>query len=473
MRDTGLELTALCEAWQASDLDLQSCARRFLHVLGWEFPLPFSPGEAVEATGTVPYLLRAESGASLAALFVRPGKMEAPSALVERGLDFCRMTRLLVNGMRTLNVQYLLVSDMKHSYLYELREDALLLYADNPEEFRAEIAPEIHREAVNQGALDALRRPPRSVMARQLREWRIFWVNQFVHCTGCPEASAQSLIDRILVVRYVFAHKIFRRTRGHFEKRFADLTRACWKGDGDGSGAALSTIFHDMWFDWRIDLFQPDPELERALEIDALSARLLVDASLIAQSKVELLTILESFNHGDPQEKLRVRMVPDTNEDREHYMATQSMNSIDDARIMVDLQEEGYRAIFFWFDRVVSLYEHFAADFDAQHEDNDEATEGMDLFAWSAVDASRPDACGDVLAHACTHGFGIFCGNRSQYQIARLLFTLHLITRYAERKQPVERFPSFDSIFEERPEVLRADQVLHKRGGAPRTLVTE
>jgi len=473
MKDTGLELKALCDAWRTTDLDLPDYARRFLHVLGWEFPLPFSPGEAVEATGTVPFLLRADSGAALAALFVRPGKLEPPSVLVGRGLDFCRMTRLLVNGMRALNIQYLLISDMNHAFLYDMKEDALLLFADSPREFREEIAPEICREAVNRGSLDALRRPPRSVMARQLREWRAHWATQFVQCTGCPEDSAQTLVDRLLTIRFVLAHKLFRRTRAHFENRFAELTRACWKGEIGGCGETLSTIFHDMWFDWNIDLFQPDPDLERALSVDALAARLLVDASLISQSKIDIATVLESFNHGDPQEKMRVRMVPDSNEDREHYMATQSLHSIDDARIMVDLQEEGYRAIFFWFDRVVSLYERFTQVFEAQHEGDRGNVEGMDLFAWSAVDASRPEACGDVLAHACTHGFGIFCGDRRQYQIARLLFTMHLVERYGERSQPIERFPSFDAIFEERPEVLRADQVMQKRGGSPRTLVKE
>lgn len=474
MRDTCTELTALCEAWRAPDLDLQDCARRFLHVLGWELPLPFSAGEAVEATGTIPFLLRADSGTALAALFVRPGRMEPPSSLIERGLDFCRMTRLLVNGMRGLNVRYMLITDMNHSYVYALQEDALLLYADNPREFDDEVAPEVRRSAVCRGSLDALRRPPRSVMARQLREWRVFWVRQYVKCAGCPEPSAQALIDRILVARYIFAHKVFRRTRAHFEKRYADLTRTCWKGQIDGCGPQLSSIFHDMWFDWRIDLFEPDTELDRALTVDALTARILVDASLISQSKIDISTVLESFNFGDPQEKMRVRMVPDCNEDREHYMATQSMHSIDDARIMVDLQEEGYRAIFLWFDRVVSLYERFAQDFEEQHRGEPETTGGMDLFAWSAVDASRPEACGDVLAHACTHGFGIFCGDYRQFQIARLLFTMHLISQYEDRKQPVERFPSFGAIFEERPEVLRADQVLYKRGPAgPRILVSE
>lgn len=473
MRDTGAELAALCEAWQSPELDLQDCARHFLRVLGWELPLPFSPGDTVESTGSVPFLLRAASGATVAAVFVRPGKLEPPAVLVERGLDFCRMTRLLVNGLRALNLPYVLISDMNQSYLYDPREDVLLLYADNPKEFREELAPVLNQAAVSRGALDALRRPPRSVMARQLREWRGFWAKQYMQCAGCPEASAQTLIDRMLVVRHVLAHKVFRRTRGHFEKRFSELTRACWRGRVDGCGAQLLSIFHDMWFDWRIDLFAPDPALERAVGLDALTGRMLVDASLIAQAKIEVSTVLESFNCGDPQEKMRVRMVPDSNEDREHYMATQSIGSIDDARIMVDLQEEGYRAIFVWFDRVVSLYERFAEDYDAHHQEEVEESDGMDLFAWSAADAARPEACGDVLAHACRHGFGIFYGDRRQHQIARLLLTMHLINKYDERNQPVERFPGFEAIFEQRPEVLRADQVLYKRGGGARVRVTE
>jgi hypothetical protein len=158
-------------------------------------------------------------------------------------------------------------------------------------------------------------------------------------------------------------------------------------------------------------------------------------------------------------------MVPDANEDREHYLATQSLSSVDDARVVVDLQEEGYRAIFFWFDRVVSVYERLTSVYESQQQAAPMPADELDLFAWSAVDASRPDACADVLAHVCTHGFGILCGDATQFQIARLLFTMHLVQRYAERNHAVERFPSFEAIFEERPEVMRADQVLNKRGG--------
>src|SRR5690606_29368780 len=115
----------------------------------------------------------------------------------------------------------------------------LLLYADSPSEFREEIAPAIQREAVEKRALGELRRPPRSVMARQLREWRLYWVKQFVLRTHCPEESAHLLIDRLFVVRYLLAHKIFRRTRGHFQQRFSELTRACWSGRAERCGEQL------------------------------------------------------------------------------------------------------------------------------------------------------------------------------------------------------------------------------------------
>lgn len=470
MRDPVVEHKALYDDCQMARADLRGGSARFLAMLGWEFPLTFSPSEQVEALHAAPFLLRAQSGESLAALFLPAGLLETPSSLCDRGLDFCKTARLLVDEMKALNVDYLLVSDLRNSYLYDMTCDSLLLCADTPEEFQREFAPVLHKLAMDGGALADLRRPPRSTLARQLRDWRRFWVEQFVARAKCPASSADLLVDRVLAVRYLFAHRIFRRTRAQLEQRFEELVDASWHGRTDNPGEQLSHLFHDMWFDWRIDLFRPDPDLEAALSGSPLAAEFIVESKLLSQSKIDLPTILESFNYGEPEEKLRVRMVPDNNEDREHYLSVQNLSSIDDARIMVDIQEEGYRAIFFWFDRVVSLYEKFSEDFDERHPvDEEAADEGMELLAWSAVDAGRPDACADSLAHACNHGFGIFCGSSIQYRIGRLLFTLHLISRYHERRQMVERFPCFEPIFEERPEVLHADQVLFKRGGrAPR-----
>jgi hypothetical protein len=466
MRDPVLELKALCEAFQTERVDLRSSAQRFLAMLGWEFPLSFTPSDGVEALHAAPFLLRAQCGDSLAALFLPAGLLESPSSLYDRGLDFCKVSRFLVDEMKSLNAEYLLVSDLRSVYLYDLAAEGLLLCADNAEEFQEELAATLYKPAMDGGSLGDLRRPPRSTLARQLRDWRLFWVDQFVSNASCPEASADLLIDRMITIRFLFAHKIFRRTRVQLEQRFDALILGCFRGEIQNPGEQLSNLFHDMWFDWHLDLFRPDPELEAALARSPLAAKFIMESKLISQSKIALAISLESFNFGEPEEKLRVRMVPDSNEDREHYLSIQSLNSIDDARIMVDLQEEGYRAIFFWFDRVVSLYEKFSEDFDEEHPfDEENAVEGMELLAWSAVDAGRPEACADALAYACKHGFGIFCATSTQYRIGRLLFTLHLIERYHQRRQVVERFPSFEPVFEKRPEVLHADEVLFKRGG--------
>jgi hypothetical protein len=470
MRDPVVELKALYDNCQMARADLRSSAARFLAMLGWAHPLSFSPSEKVEEMGAVPFLLRAQSGESLAALFLPAGTLEDPSAYCARGLDYCRTTRILVEEMKSLNAGYLLISDLRNSYLYDLENDVLLLWASGAGDFQREFASSLVAPAMDQGSLGELRRPPRSAQARQLREWRQHWVGRLVAQGACPEASADLLVDRLLTVRFLFAHKIFRRTRVQLEGRFDELVQAAWRNQLGNPGEKLANLFHDMWFDWQIDLFRPDPDLEAALTSSPLVSEFIVDSMLLSQPKIGVATILESFNFGEPEEKLRVRMVPDSNEDREHYLAIQSLNSIDDARIMVDLQEEGYRAIFFWLDKVVSLYEKFSSDFDEQHPlDEENAAEGMELFAWSTVDAERPDACGDSLSHACNHGFGVFCASSTQYRIGRLLLTLHLIERYHQRRQMVERFPSFEPMFEERPEVLHADQVLFKRGGrAPR-----
>lgn len=54
---------------------------------------------------------------------------------------------------------------------------------------------------------------------------------------------------------------------------------------------------------------------------------------------------------------MRVRAVPDSNDERDHFLSRQTVSTVDSARIEIDLLEEGYRSIFHWFDKVVAVYE--------------------------------------------------------------------------------------------------------------------
>jgi len=221
-----------------------------------------------------------------------------------------------------------------------------------------------------------------------------------------------------------------------------------------------------MWCDWRIDLFEVIPELDQVLSQDAIAVPLLKEFALLSRSKFSIATILESFNVGDPAEKLRVRMVPDVNEEREHYLAKQSLDTIDSARIEIDLMEEGYRAVFHWFDMVVALYDRLSADFDAKTYRSAPVNGELDLFAWSQLDAGRPRACADKMAYACERGFGIYYSGPRQYRIGRLLLTLHLISRYDQSRQAVNTFPTLRNVMMKRPLVLQSERIMASRSAA-------
>jgi len=464
MKDSSREMTQLCEAWwqqlaTSTKLEQQRYAGRFLGLLGWEPAVPFSPREAAESLSAAPYILRTAGQMSVAAYFLMPGVLEPPSAVRERGLDFCVAARRLVEEARAVKVTYALVTDLYRSYLYDVRTDELLLHADTPALFNGELAPALSRDAVERGALEEVRREPRSVVARQLREWREGWTPHIASQGGLGAEAACLAVDRLLTVRYLYARNILKRTRYQLQQRFDALVARAAGGDDAKVGQELTKLFHDMWLDWRMDLFEAMPALDAVLGRDAVAGPLLREFALLSRGKFSIAAILESFNCGEPDEKMRVRMVPDANEDREHYLSKQTLETIDAARVEVDLAEEGYRAIFHWIDRVIGLYQRLEVDFDAQAQRQQTQPEDLDLFAWSEIDASRPNACADKIAHACEQGFRVYFSNARQFRVARLLLTLHLINRYDQTRQTVERFPALSSVLVKRPLVLPSDRV--------------
>jgi hypothetical protein len=468
MKDSSMEISRLCESWwerlaDATKMEQQRYAEELLRLLDWELPLPFTPREGALSLSALPFILRARGQTAVIAYFVPPGTLDPPSAVMKRGLDFCAATRALVEEAATMNTNYALITDLYRSYLYDVRSDELLLGADDPKSFNREMAPVLMRDDVERGSLEELRRPPRSAVARQLREWCQHWTDNISTWGHIPEEQAVVAVDRLLALRHLFDHDILRRTKWRLQQRFTELLDQASGSATAGCGETLTKLFHDMWLDWRMDLFEATPELDKALSEDTVSAPLLREFALLSHGKFSIATILESFNCGDPAEKMRVRMVPDLNEERESYLSRQSLDTIDEARIEIDLLEEGYRSIFHWFDRVVALYDRLERDFDAKTYRHAPQPPEMDLFAWSAIDSNRPKACIDKMGHACRQGFGVYYSSPCQYRIARLIFTLHLISKYAQLKHPVDRFPSIERVLMKRPLVLPSERVMNAR----------
>lgn len=465
MRTATTPISRLCETWweqlaDATRTEHHRFALELLRLLGWDQPLPFSAQAEAEALSALPFVLRAGGQTTVVVYFVLPGTLEPPSAVIERGLDFCGSTRALTEESREMNVNYVLISDLYRSYLYDARTDELLLWADDPRGFEQDLGVTLKKTHVERGDLEAVRRPPRSLAARQLQEWRQHWQSNLESRAGLSETQSATVLDRLTVMRFLFEHDILRRTKWRLQQRFSEIEAQAWSIRPEGCGEKLVKLFHDMWFDWKMPLFEADPALDRALANDELVAALLRELGLLSRAKFSIPTVLESFNYGDPTEKMRVRMVPDSNEDRDAYLARQTLESIDDMRIEIDLAEEGYRAMLHWFDKVVALYERLSAEFDRNAHREAERHEELDLFAWSALDSNRPSACGDHIAHACELGFGVYYNSPQQYRVARLMLTLHIIARYHEMHYPLDEFPQFEKSLLRRPKILSAERTL-------------
>ncbi len=455
------DLEKLSQSWWdklagAGRPDQERAARKFMALLGWKDAACLT-GEGEEGpAGALGFQVTA-GGRTLVLYFVKPGALDPPGAVIDQGLDFCLATRRLTAAAYRHKADYTFVTDLVRSYLYEMRTEELLLSANSFEEFQAEIAPVLQRREAGQGALDELRRQPRSYVARQLREWVGQWCTLLAEETGQSEQAAALALDRLLVLRYLHEHDILRHSGWRLRKRFADIVGAAMAGRFRGTGKAFTGLCHDIYFDWKADIFAPLPSLDDGLEHDALAGPLLGELGLIARGKFKPDTILESFNFGAADEKARVRMIPEEDHDRRAALNKVTPAGLDKLHFEVDIQDEGYRAVLHWYDALVQAYRQAAKAWKAQEQRNDGNGEDkdIDLFAWSEQDAKRPAALQAPLEHAIEQGLTIYYASPRQLRIARVILYLHVITRFEQEGCRFTRFPRLEASLKRRPKTYQ------------------
>ncbi len=458
-----LDLKKLCEAWrerlaEACHENQARFAEEFLQWFGWADPVPVACPGHMGSIAPVSYLLEREQYGVIAAHFMPPGSLPPPSSLQERGLDFCDATRLLCNATRVMNVRYAFATDFFRGYFYDTMTDELLLGADTPAGISQDMGEVLEQVRVEEGALDEIRRQPRSHSARMLREWMERWFEALNADWQCPEELAWLALDRLVLLRYMAERNSLKRGGWQIRQIFGEMLSAASGRGARGAGHSLVALCHELHAKWHIGLFAPEQRLDATLEQDEVSSPLLHEFCMLSRSKFQLPTILESFNYGEAAEKARVRMIPEVNEERSAYLAKQVVEGIDAARIELDLDGEGYRAIFYWFDQLLALYDRLAGEYENSLDQAQASAPAPDLFAWSEADASRPHALRDPFQHAVEQGIVLYCASPRQQRTARLLFYLHLIERYRSAKSRILRFPSIETALQPRPRMLESDR---------------
>lgn len=453
-------ISRLCEGWQArvqdsTREDQAQFAREFLKLLGWDEPtsVDIAPGKQGLA-----FVLRGNSPATLLAQFVMPGLLEPPGTVVSRGLDYCACTRTVVPAIRQSSIHYALITDLFRSYLYDVREDELVLHADSPDMFNREMARELARNSVERGGLDDLRREPRSHAARQLRECCQHWSSIISGLPGGSEKLAEMILDRLLLLRFMADQDVIRGINWSLRAKFKQLLDEAVEAEQPDLGARLGRVFEELWRTWGAQMYQPLPQVQAILESPGVAGPLLRDFAFMSRNKFTIASILESFNFGDADEKARVRLVPEADEDREMYLARQTRQTIDLARIEIDLLDEGYRAVVYWFDRMVEACKRVGTAIGREPFPAAAPSNEVDLFAWSEIEAARPEAVQDAYQHVAENGLKILYTTPRQFRTARLILYLHIVERYRGGRQRFVRFPDIERALVKRPAMSERDK---------------
>lgn len=463
-------IVRICDRWwgelsHSKTASMRGVAEEWLQCLGW------TPKDPVYLDGAAcGYVVTTGAGQRVVFYFVMPGELETPSNLLEKGLDYCETTLMLVGEAQLERYDYIVVTDLNRAYVYDASTDELLLSSDSPQLFVDEVMESLLREEVEHGALDELRRDPASFVARQLRTWCERWSVALSRESYGNEAIANTIMDRMLVLRFLYDHSICETPGWSFKGQFTHVISSSYEDAPAKAKNNLVRLMHDLHTIWRCEWFAPDESMTRIIFKSTNIIAMVQELALMAKTKFTVATILESFNFGDASEKARVRIVPEPNEDRELWLGKLGMDSFGESRLEVDILDEGYRAIPHWFDRVMRALNRVAVENDLFR-----FAEGcliqapvfgdsgeMDLFTWGREnEPSTTIGAGeqtDLVALALNKLFYVWSATDRQHRTAEIVLILHLITLYESPGNAFGVFPETEAAFGARPALLNADK---------------
>lgn len=449
----GRKLVELCEAWweqPAGSVDaLKRVGGEFLGCLGWEAAQTSDAGHAVtfEVHGT--------EGTRLDFAFLPPGRLEPSSKVVEQGLDYSPSAHHAVQTSRDHGATYVLVTDLCRSYLYDAATDELLIYADSPQLFLREVFDEVTKECVDEGGLVEIRRPSRSVMARHLRQWLQRWTEALTAGDEHQDSAAEHLLDQLVVARFTLDAGLLDAIAVDSVAAFQDVLAGRAR---EAVGPRWVKFCQTLRTRHGMTYFQPSGRLLQLTADEQSMAAMLDEFARMSRAKFSIPCVLESFNFGEAAEKARVRLVPEPNEEREKALASQALDTLGEFKLKIDVLEEGYRAIGYWFTELVGVYRRLGVPVRT----GCAASPGnLELFAWSESEPdeqpSREEAP-DAVTRALEDSLCVYYASPRQLRTARLLLHLYALDLYRRHGGMLGRFPDIDRAFTKRPTLLENEK---------------
>lgn len=472
------KILTLCDRWwtelsHSESGTMKPVAQEWMGYLGWAVE------EALYLEGAAcAFNVDSASGQRIIFYFTMPGALETPSVMIEKGLDYCECTLALLGESQLEGYDYAVMGDLNRSYVYDVRSGELLLHSDSPNLFVRDVMPELLKSSVDDQGLDEVRRDPGSAVARQLRVWSQRWATILSREPNGSEGVADAIMDRVLVLRFLYDHSICESPSWSYRMHFTQLITTAYDESPARARRALLRLMDDLHRIWQSDMFVPDDSVRRIITRSIVVVEMIQELALMSKNKFTQATILESFNFGEAAEKARVRLVPEYSEERELWLARLSETQLGDSKIELDIMEEGYRSIPHWFDRLLNALMRVGREHDLTEvasectvaapdfEENGE----LDLFSWREEEPNyaQTESSSEVdLIKVCLQRlFVVWAVGERQQRTARMMLLLHLIELYASDRYAFGVFPGIEQVITERPTLQGSEKPwLHEGEG--------
>jgi len=349
-------------------------------------------------------------------------------------------------------LKYGVFTDTKITYLYNLKNEEVLLYTNSLDDFELKFLPGMKRKFIESGNIEKFPVRTPDLWGKELKFWMLQWHNKFSEYYKIPKPTLNLFFLRLFVIT-LLSKAFSNEKKSIFEFGYEKIRSSNAKSENIeiADYAKLPEIFQSFLNEYSIVICRYDQELDRlflrTVNIEKVLRKLIEDFLLLSCSKFTIPALISAFDCEESAQDYvfaefnkvkpsRIKFIPTTDDYHPFYH--------------ISIEQDGYIEIVNAFDEAMINYELHNSWVERESALNRHMSVQLDIFVNNVVSMDEKGIITDFVKKFVESNCYIDVQNDNESYTSMLVLYIKMIEWYQNHKDYVRKFPDVYKVFQKK-----------------------
>lgn len=350
------------------------------------------------------------------------------------------------------DLKYCVLTDIKSTYLYNIKSEEVLLYTSSLDDFELKFLPTLKREFIESGNIEKFPTKTPDLWGKELKFWMLMWHSKFSEYYPLPKSTLYLFFLRLIVISLI-SKGFDEDNKGFFEVLYERGKRL--NGNSDENEipdyAKLSQVFQNFLNEYSVVVCQFDQELDRlflrTVNIESVLKDLIENFLLLSCSKFTIPALISAFDSEESAQDYvfaefnkvkpsQIKFIPTADDYHPYYH--------------ISVEKDGYIEIVNAFDEAMINYELHNSWVQRELTLNRRMSVQLDIFVNNVVSMDERGLITDFIKKFIESNCYIDVKNDNESYTSILILYIKMIEWYQNHKDSVRKFPDVYKVFQKK-----------------------